>query len=110
MLRAFEETEEPFFLMLARSFLGRIENDLYYRGGTDEQITAVMDRHLFAAQKLETLRPENKALHHAFDRYSESARENFFQYLFNYHANATGGRRAELLKNAAYVGVLEKYK
>jgi len=40
MLRAFEETEEPFFLMLARSFLGRMENDLYYRGGTDEQITA----------------------------------------------------------------------
>ena len=29
-------------------FLGRIENDLYYRGGTDEQIVIVMDRELYA--------------------------------------------------------------
>jgi len=65
---------------------------------------------LFAAQKLESLRSENKALHHAFDRYSESARENFFQYTFNYHANATVGRRAELLKNTAYMSVLDQYR
>lgn len=36
MLTAFKETEEVFFLTLAKSFLGRIKNDLCYRGGTDE--------------------------------------------------------------------------
>lgn len=44
----YRETKEAFFLMLAESFLGRMENDLYYRGGTDEQIIAVMDKDLYA--------------------------------------------------------------
>ena len=52
MLNAYRETKEAFFLMLAESFLGRIENDLYYRGGTDEQIIAVMDRELYAKKLL----------------------------------------------------------
>lgn len=38
MLNAYRETKEAFFLMLAESFLERMENDLYYRGGADEQI------------------------------------------------------------------------
>jgi len=56
MLNAYRETKEAFFLMLAESFLGRIENDLYYRGGTDEQIIAVMDRELYAKKLLEEAR------------------------------------------------------
>ena len=52
MLNAFDETGEAFFLMLARSFLGRMENDFSYRGGTDEQVTAIMDKNLCVTKKL----------------------------------------------------------
>lgn len=62
MLNAYRETKEAFFLMLAESFLGRIENDLYYRGGTEEQIIAVMDRDLYAKKLLEEARGKNARL------------------------------------------------
>ena len=110
LLNAYEETEEPFFLMLAESFLGRMENDLSYRGGTDEQITALMDQNLYAKQKIQALRAENDALNHAFDRYGHGAKENLFQFTLDYHIHAAGGRRAELLKNPDYKAVLEKYR
>lgn len=106
MLDAFEETDEAFFLMFARSFLGRMENDLCYRGGTDEQVIAVMDKSLYAAEKLEALRAENEPLNCAFDRYSG---RNTFQNKLDLCVNATTGRRAELLKNPDYKAVLDKY-
>ncbi|MBR7185519.1 MAG: helix-turn-helix transcriptional regulator [Clostridia bacterium] len=110
MLDAFENTGEAFFLMLAASFLSRIENDLCQYGGTDEQIIAVMDKTLCAAKKLEELRGKNEALHHAFDRYSETARKNLFHFKLNCRDQAKTGRRADLLKNPAYKAVLAKYK
>jgi transcriptional regulator with XRE-family HTH domain len=110
MLNAFDKTGEAFFLMLARSFLCRMENDLCYRGGTDDQIIAIMDKNLFAMKQIEELRAENKALNRAFDRYEESARENLFKHNLDYRINAKNGRRAELLNNPEYVAVLNKYK
>ena len=110
MLHAFEETGEAFFLMLARSFLGRMENDLYYRGGTEEQITAVMDKNLYVTKKIEDMRMKNEALNRAFDRYGEAISKNFFKYNLDYRTNAMGGRRAELLKNPEYRAVLDKYR
>ena len=68
MLNAYRETKEAFFLMLAESFLGRIENDLYYRGGTDEQIIAVMDKNLYAKKLLEEARGENEPLNRASEK------------------------------------------
>lgn len=56
MLDAFEKTGEVFFLMMAKSFLGRMENDLCYRGGTEEQVTAVRDKNLYAARILEEVK------------------------------------------------------
>ena len=96
--------------MLARSFLGRMENDLNYRGGTDEQVIAVMDKNLCVTKKLEDMRAKNQALNHAFDRYGEAISENFFKFNLDYRSNATSGRRAELLKNPDYQAVLEKYR
>jgi len=96
--------------MLARSFLGRMENDLNYRGGTDEQVIAVMDKNLCVTKKLEDMRAKNQALNHAFDRYGDAISENFFKFNLDYRSNATGGRRAELLKNPDYQAVLDKYK
>jgi transcriptional regulator with XRE-family HTH domain len=110
MLTAFKQTKEAFFLVLAKSFLGRMENDLCYRGGTDEQIIAVMDKNLYAIKLLEELKGENPALLHSFDRYPKAMQENLFKFNLNYRLNATNGRRAELLKNPKYRTVLENYK
>ncbi|MGM9664649.1 MAG: helix-turn-helix domain-containing protein [Eubacteriales bacterium] len=110
MLNAFEETGEAFFLMLAKSFLERMENDLYYRGGTDEQATAVMDKNLCATKKLEELKSENEALHHAFDRYPDAAQDNLLKFNLDYRTNVKSGRRAELLKNPDYQAILDKYR
>ena len=110
MLNAYRETQEAFFLMLAESFLGRIENDLYYRGGTDEQIIAVMDKSLYAEKLLEEVRGENEPLNRAFDCYSEGARQNILKYTIDCRMGAEGGRRAELLKNPEYKAVLDKYR
>ena len=110
MLKAFEETHEAFFLILARVFLGRMENDLCYRGGTDAQVIAVMDKELYVTKKIEDMRAENDALNHAFDRFGEAISENFFKFNFDYRFNAKGGRRAELLQNPAYRAVLDKYR
>ena len=110
MLNAYRETKEAFFLMLAESFLGRIENDLYYRGGTDEQIIAVMDKNHYAKKLLEEARGENEPLNRAFDRYFEGARQNILKYNIDYRTGAADGRRAELLKNPEYRAVLDKYR
>ena len=110
MLNAYRETKEAFFLMLAESFLGRIENDLYYRGGTDEQIIAVMDRELYAKKLLEEARGKNAPLNRAFDSYSEGVRQNILRYTIACRTGATDGRRAELLKNPKYIAVLDKYR
>lgn len=110
LLNAYEETKEPFFLMLAQSFLGRMENDLNFRGGTDEQIIALMEQNLDATKKIQDLRADNPALDHAFDRFFEPARTDFFRFVLDYHINASGGRRAELLQNPDYRAVLEKYR
>lgn len=110
LLSAYEKTNEAFFLMLIRSFLGRMENDLCYRGGTDKQIIAVMDKNLYATKKIEELRAENEALNRSFDCYDEEKCGNFFRFNLDYRTNASGGRRAELLKNPDYRAVLDKYK
>ena len=110
MISAFEKTNEAFFLILARSFLSRMENDLCYRGGTDEQVTAIMEKNLSVTEKTEDLRIKNEALNRAFDRYGEAISKNFFKYNLDYRINAKGGRRAELLKNPDYVAVLDTYK
>ena len=110
MLNAYRKTKEAFFLMLAESFLGRMENDLCYRGGTDEQIIAVMDKSLYAQKLLEEVRGENEPLNRAFDCYSEGARQNILKYTIDCRMGAKGGRRAELLKNPEYRAVLDKYR
>ena len=110
MLHAFEETGEAFFLVLARSFLGRMENDLCYRGGTDEQVITVMDKNLCVTKMAEDMRRENEALNRSFERHREAMSANFFKFRLEYRSNAKGGRRAELLKNPEYRAVLDKYR
>ena len=107
MLNAFGETNEAFFLMLAWAFLGRMENDFCYRGGNDEQVIAIIDKSLYTAKKLEELRAQNESLDRAFDRFSG---RNIFEHKLELCANATVGRRAELLNNPNYRAILDKYR
>ena len=107
MFNAFGETNEAFFLMLAWAFLGRMENDFCYRGGTDEQVIAIIDKSLYASKKLEELRAQNESLDRAFDRFSG---RNIFEHKLELCANATVGRRAELLNNQNYKAILDKYR
>ena len=108
LLEAFDQTSEDFFLLIAQSFLLRVENDLYYRGGSDEQVIAVMDRGLHATKLLSDRVLDNAPLRQAYSCHGGDASP--LQTVLSYHTHATGGRRAELLKNPAYTAVLDRYK
>ncbi len=110
MLNAFEKTGEAFFLMMAKSFFERMENDLCYCGGTDEQVIAVMDKNLYATKLLDEVMGKKEALHCSFERHSENARDNLLKFNLDCRNNGIEGRRAELIKNPAYKVVLEKYR
>lgn len=107
LLGAFEQTGEAFFLITAKSFLARMENDMVFRGGTDEQVTAIMEKNLQAASMLTEYAPLWQSY---YDRCpSDEQSETLITREVRYRANAKEGRRAELLKNAAYVAVLNRH-
>lgn len=111
MLDAFDGTGENFFLMLAKTFLGRMENDLVYRGGSDDEVTAVMDKSLYAAKLLSERMKQNDPLYHSYlDRRLPRSTNDILDWEIGYRANAKSGRRAELLHNPAYAEVLNKYR
>ena len=58
-------------------------------------------------KKLEELRAQNESLDRAFDRFSG---RNIFEHKLELCANATVGRRAELLNNPNYRAILDKYR
>ena len=108
LLDAFEQTGEDFFLLIAQSFLLRVENDLYYRGGSDGQVIAVMEQALQATKLLSERVRDNPPLREAYSCHCGDTSP--LQMVLSYHTHATGGRRAELLKNPAYTAVLDRYK
>ena len=108
LLDAFEQTREDLFLLIAQSFLLRVENDLYYRGGSDEQVIAVMNKGLHATKLLSERVQDNTPLREAYScHYGDTSP---LQMVLSYHLHATGSRRTELLKNPAYTAVLDQYK
>lgn len=108
LLDAFKQTGEDFFLLIAQSFLLRMENDLCYRGGSDGQVIAVMDQALQATKLLSDSVRDNAPLREAYSCHCGDASP--LQAVLSYYTHATGGRRAELLKNPAYTAVLDRYK
>lgn len=110
LIAAFEETGEAFFLVLAKSFLGRMENDFVYRGGTDEQIIALMEKNLSSTKKLEEIRSQNEAFNRSLERYNTDDKNNLLTRILDYHYNPKNERRSKLLKNQDYVSVLNKYR
>ncbi|MBP3919465.1 MAG: helix-turn-helix transcriptional regulator [Clostridia bacterium] len=110
LLNAYTETGDDFFLTLANGFLERMENDLSYRGGTDEEIIAVMEKHLAAVKTLTQRMKENDALYHSYDGFPDEVQKDILSWNLQYRLHAKGGRRAELLQNPAYTEVLKKYR
>ncbi|MBE6896212.1 MAG: helix-turn-helix transcriptional regulator [Ruminococcaceae bacterium] len=111
LLRSFEETNEDLFILLAWSFICRTENDLFYRGGQDCNITAVMEKHLYASKKLTERMKENPVFYHLFDgRVPGRSDNDIFAWTLDYHLNAADDRRTELLKDPEYAKVLGKYR
>ena len=111
LLNAFDETEDDFFLLLAVAFLSRVENDLCYRGGSVEAITAIMEKNLRAVRLLSDRLEENDTLKVAYlDGRSYLQSTDLLAWNLSYRVGATSGRRAELLGDPAYVAVLEEYK
>ena len=108
LLDTFEQTDEDLFLLIAQSFLLRMENDLYYRGGSDEQVITVMDKNLHVTKLLSERVQDNAPLREAYSCHCGDTSP--LQMVLSYHIHATGGRRAELLKNPAYAAVLDQYK
>lgn len=111
MLEALDKTGDVFFAGLAEAFLGRIRNDMTFRGGTDEDIIAVLDMDLYAARRIAEAVKENQAVRYAyFPEHVSVTADDFLGWMVDSLLNPGGGRHAELLKNPTYVEVLNKYK
>lgn len=111
LLDAFEQTGEDIFILMAASFLGRMENDLTYRGGAAEDIIAVMEKHLHAVKLLTERMEESDVLRLAYgDGRAYLHDVSLLQWNLNYRKGATNGRRAELLQDPAYASVLDAYR
>ena len=112
LLDAYERTGEDAFLIVAQAFLGRMENDLCYRGGSNRDVAAVMDANLHTLKLLtERLRENGAFLDNIFAQNSflTDADGDLAHYLASCRKNDIGGRRAELLSDPDYARVLEKY-
>ena len=60
MLNAFEKTKEAFFLVAAKAFLERMENDFCYRGGTKEQVMNMKEKKQYAESLLKEMKANNE--------------------------------------------------
>ena len=111
LLNAASATGDDFFLLLAVAFLSRVENDLCYRGGSVEAITAIMEKNLRAVKLLSDRMEKNDTLKAAYlDGRAYLQSTDLLAWNLSYRVGATGGRRAELLADPTYAAVLEQYK
>nr|MBQ4320575.1 helix-turn-helix transcriptional regulator [Clostridia bacterium] len=111
MLNAAAETGEYYFAVMANSFLGRMENDLFFRGGSDSDVAAVMEIHLRAAMILTGFMNEDAQLCENYLQTHTSVKgSDLLKWLVELRLNAKSGRRAELLKVSEYAAVLDKYR
>lgn len=106
-MNTYNETSDAFFLVLAESFLGRVENDLVYRGGSDAEVITVMEKHLDAVRKTAELMDKTP---HLCKLICRDVEKNILEYQLDCRLNPPGGRRAELLNNPAYVSTLNKFR
>lgn len=109
LMNAYKETDDAFFLVVAESFLGRMENDLCFRGGTDEQVIPIADLHLNALKELGAKMKKLSPLFSAYDNRPDYQKD-LLKWQIDYLLCAPSKRRAELLQNPDYLQVLNKYR
>lgn len=109
LINSYKETDDAFFLVIAESFLGRMENDLCFRGGTDEQVIAVVDLHLTVLKELGEKMKELPPLFSAYDNRPDYQKD-LLKWQIDYLLRAPSKRRTELLQNPDYLRILNKYR
>ncbi len=111
LLHAYRDTGEDFFAVLAEAFLGRIRNDLTYRGGSDEDIIAVLELNLQAVKIISDAIEDNEPLRQAFwNEEGAKGHKSFLDWIVSFHLTPDWERRKKLLQNPDYVAVLEQYR
>lgn len=106
-LTAAKETNEAFFAIVAHSFLGRMNNDLIYRGGTDADTISIMNKYLVATQRLTELSLKNTVLFEVTTACHDT--DNLLQWTVDRLLNTKHCRMEELLNNPEYAKILNKY-
>ena len=110
MLEAYEKSGDGVFLVIAQSFLGRMENDLCYRGGSSKEVASVMELNLRALALLDEDLKDGGAVYdsvYAGNPFWKGAKGNLAGRDISHRKSAKEGRRAELLKDGDYLKVLE---
>ena len=106
-LTAAKETNEAFFAIVAHSFLGRMNNDLIYRGGTDADTISIMNKYLVATQRLTELSLKNTVLFEVTTACHDT--DNLLKCTVDRLLNTKHCRMEELLNNPEYAKILNKY-
>jgi len=111
LLETAGRTGEAYFALTAYSFLSRMENDLFFRGGSDEDVTRIMDAHFRAAEILDDLMKHDDILRTTYmNSHSSVYGDSLVKWMYDRRTSAKSGRRAQLLGNAEYAAVLDKYR
>ena len=99
--------KRSFFAIVAHSFLGRMNNDLIYRGGTDADTISIMNKYLVATQRLTELSLKNTVLFEVTTACHDT--DNLLQWTVDRLLNTKHCRMEELLNNPEYAKILNKY-
>ncbi len=106
-----DETGDVFFAGLADGFIGAVRNNMTFGGGAEEDIVALLDLNLHAAEKIAECQKADKAVHEAFFPNKWRVEEkDYLTWMVNAHLNPRFKKHKELLNNPEYVAVLKKYQ
>lgn len=110
LIDAFEKTNETFFLVTAYSFLCRVQNDLYYRGGSDDEVIAVRDKYFYATKLLSDLITKNDILNRVFLLDRERGESDLLKWTIDLYLKSKNKRSEQFMKNTNYLEMINKYR
>lgn len=110
LIDAFKKTNEPFFLVIAYSFLGRVQNDLHYRGGSDDEVIAVRDEYFYATKLLSNIIAKDDILNRVFLLDRERGESDLLKWTVNLYSASKNKRNQDFLKNPKYIEMIKKFK
>ncbi len=105
------DCSESYYIVQAKTIFGRLQNDLKsrgYRGGTEADIIRITDKYLTAVAELSELAKNDVPLFDAIVKPTHS--DDLLTYTIGCLMTWKNPRNLEMLKNDAYMSVLEKHK